>query len=199
MDATRTRTVTSSLQHAPLYTPGTGRYTKPDPWGLRRDEVNTFLFALGNPLLRADPLGLYTVIGPGANRVRQAFELIRPLVLPGDVEDDPCDPCQKTFTDLDLDPRMLDENGAPPVIYTGASPLDPSQAYGTYKCTDWIWIDSRLTTGSDPKQLRCLAAKLVHELAHFLGGDCNTEGPEGAAAEKACFGRLIEGRSECGF
>jgi len=139
------------------------------------------------------------VIGPGASRIRQAFDLIRPLVLPDNVEKEPCDSCKKIFQDLNLDPQMLDENGAPPIIFTGAAPLDPSQAYGTSKCSGWIWIDRRLTTGSDPKRLRCLAAKLVHELAHFLGGNCTTEGPEGSAAEKACFDRLIEGRSECGF
>lgn len=181
------------------YLSGVGGYSKPAPWGLRRDEVNPYLFALANPLVAQDPLGLYSVIGPGRDRVRQAFDLIRPLVLPGSVKQEPCDPCQKIFLDLNLDPRMLDENGAPPVIYTGAAPLDPSQAYGTYKCSGWIWIDRRLTTGSDPKRLRCLAAKLVHELAHFLGGNCTTEGPEGSAAEKACFDRLLEGRSECGF
>lgn len=181
------------------YQPAIGRYRRPDPWGLRRDEVNPYLSALANPLTVTDPLGLYSVIGPGRERIRQALDLIRPLVLPGNVEKEPCDPCQRIFQDLNLDPQMLDENGAPPVIYTGAAPLDPSQAYGTHKRSGWIWIDRRLTTGSDPKRLRCLAAELVHELAHFLGGNCTTEGPEGAAAERACFVRLIEGRSECGF
>ncbi len=177
----------------------TARYTRPDPKRLRSGESNLYLYARNNPLLSTDPLGLYTVIGPGAHRIREAFDLLRPLVLPGNKQSDPCDPCQKIFRKLGLDPRMLDENGAAPIIYTAAAPLDPSQAYGTYKCSDWIWIDRRLTEGSDPKKLRCLAAKLAHELAHFLAGHCLTEGPEGQGAEKACFGRLVEGTSECGF
>lgn len=42
------------------YSPTTGRYTRPDPLGLREQEENVYLFVRANPLISFDPLGLIT-------------------------------------------------------------------------------------------------------------------------------------------
>jgi len=40
------------------YTPGTGRYTKVDPLGVAEGDENAYTYAVANPLLATDPLGL---------------------------------------------------------------------------------------------------------------------------------------------
>ncbi len=170
--------------------PETGRYTRPDPLRSQRRGTD-YLYAQDNPILNTDATGRYRVIGGGAENVHQAFQDLLQRIHTN------CD-CYQFFHDLGLVPSMLDPNGAPPYIATGGSPLSRNQTlYGAYNCrTDYIFIDARLV--QDSRHRRCLEAKLAHEVAHFLARSCE-EGPEGTGAEKACLGRVYEGKDDCGF
>jgi RHS repeat-associated protein len=186
--------------------PQTARYTRTDPFATRPRWP--YLYAEQNPLGKLDPLGLYTVVGDQGT-IDRALKLLRDLLKK---HSDRCLMCQKFFNDLGLDPRLLLPDSDFPFIYTSNSPIGPSAGngkapYGAVLCNkagdeyNGIFIDSRVVhhVAQYPKGLRCLASKLAHELGHYLAKHCTPRDSEGAGAEKACFGGVVEGPSLCGY
>lgn len=175
------------------YRAGWGRYTQNDPMA----SLEAYLYASTNPLTNVDPLGLYTVAGPGRSNIERAAAILR------DKLKDQCGACYKFFDKLGFHPDMLEDRpGSEPYLLTGSENVGSrGSAYATYNWRDdRIRVSRRLVEDTNPVHRICLAAKLAHELAHYLNYD-ETEGSPsiGEAAERACFGRVVKGPSVCGF
>jgi RHS repeat-associated protein len=187
------------------YAPQAGTYEEIDP--LTSPPLWIYAYAQQNPLIKADPLGLYTAAG-NSGIIETAMGLLRASM---NGNSGRCKGCKEFFDGLGLQPEMLLPSGSLPYIYSNGSPLSQqANVYGTVLCgkkvgdSNGIFIDHRLVANASGNAdgLRCLAAKLAHELAHYLRNHCSPrdpEGPEGKRAEQVCFGGIPEGVRQCGY
>lgn len=165
------------------YENGTGRYTRTDPIGIARlvgaTNLWPYVYADGNPIQFADPLGLYTASGSGRfkRRIEDGFDKIKRGL---DDPDNEC--CKKYFMDLNVDiDAWINPGGAPYVLEaTGQLKRALNRINACGKAQEgapftYLWITPDCFRRPGPCEV---ASILMHEMGHLARKDTTDNEPQ---------------------
>ena len=179
------------------YRAGWARYTQADPLG-HEGGLNSYAYGAGNPVLLADPFGLYTVVS-ASSAERARFEAAMQL-LQKELAKDKCGECKKYFSSQphlnDLDQWV--QPGGPPYLNAIARPSAAPSDAKAYSQKGAPWTYSWFFKDNFPPSRRALspcdlASLILHEIGHLARQDTTDNEPSDFF--KACkFGCVNPGR-----
>jgi RHS repeat-associated protein len=174
------------------YQPGTGRYTRVDPFGVDGGGPNVYLYAQANPLLFFDPDGRKIVFEDfPTNQQQDAERAIQQIKR--QLQDTPCcvegDRAEEIIGLIDDPNRTVKLKYKPDAKHCGFTPLSSLLGFNnTIRIGPGAW-DCCQKGG--PSGVTSLASTILHELHHIL---YRTRERPAYEAEKKCFGCQAQGQ-----